>query len=82
LETNGIVPEQVKHFDKSFGSQVRQFDDIVHCLHLEGFNLSGVNPTAQGHLFVVTSRFIELSHVKHFEILFGSQVSQLESIEH
>ncbi len=82
METKGIVSEQVKHFDKLLGSQVRQFEAIVHAIHLEGISLSGANPAAQGHIFVVPSRFIELSHVKHYEILFGSHVLQLEIIVH
>jgi hypothetical protein len=66
LETKGIVPEQVKHFDKLLGSQVRQFDAKVHALHLDGFIISAVNPTAHWQVFVVSLRVIELSHVKHY----------------
>ncbi len=55
------------------GSQVKQFDAKVQAVHLEGFSISGVNPIAQGHVFV-EFKINELSHVKHYEILFGSQV--------
>ncbi len=82
METNGIVPEQVKHFDKLLGSQVKQFDAKLQAVHLEGFSISGVNPTSQGQVFVVPLRITELSHVKHYEILFGSQLLQLEPIVH
>ncbi len=61
----GSIPEQDKHFDKLFGSQVWQFDAKVHAVHLEGFSISGENPTAQGQTLVVPLRVIELSHVKH-----------------
>ena len=66
METKDIVPEQVKHFDKLLGSQVRQFEAKVHAIHLEGFSISAVNPTAQGQVLLVTFRVIELSHVKHY----------------
>ncbi len=61
--TKGIVPEQVKHYDKLFVSQVRQFDAKIHAVQMEGFSISGVNPTAQGQTFVVPLIVIELSHV-------------------
>jgi hypothetical protein len=63
LLTKGIDNEQVKHFDKLFGSQVRQLDAKVHAVHLERFSISEVNPTAQVQTFVVPLRVIELSHV-------------------
>ncbi len=76
--TKSRVPEQVKQLDKLFGSQVKQFDAKVHAVHLDGLNISAVYPTVQGQVLVVTLRVIVLSHVIHYEILFGLHVLQLE----
>ncbi len=49
---------------------------------MEGFSISAVKPTAQGQVLLVPFKVIELSHVKHYEILFGSHVLQLENMVH
>ncbi len=59
---------------------MRQLEHKVHAIHFEGFSISEVNPIAHGQVFVVPLKVIELSHVKHYEILFGLHVLQLEIV--
>ncbi len=80
--TNDRVPEQFKHLETLFGSQVKQLDASVQAVHFEGFKISGVKPNWQGHFFVAPLKVIVLSQVKQIDTLLGSQVMQFEFILH
>ncbi len=77
-----MVPEQVKHFEILLGSQVKQLHAKVQAIHYEGFRISGVQPTGQGHFLVAPSNVIVLSQVKQIETSVGSQVLQLDARRH